>query len=964
MTGPLLLPVLQDAHTPGWPKSEHAPEIGYVEIAEAFTQTWPTDAHFAAYSVPGVRRRLTLDALDRLSAGWPMVLLVVDVDGPGHRRTPEWWSAEQSKIDAVLAVHPGGFMYATRGGYRLVWRLPALVTLRTVDDKEAWRQRYRRELLYLARVFNIQGDPACADITRLYRLPRATRDPGGAPEDHPRRGSPSNLGAWGHQPCMDELTNDIATARTLASVDAKAWGPVLRSLTSDEASREGAGAELHPEDQDEARLHKRAAAYLASMAPSVAGAGGNAALWSAALAMVRGFCLGASTGATILLRDFNPRCSPPWPRAEIERTCRNAAERGEQPWGYARDADGGEAGLHDKPSQRRQHHAKHTSGPSSSTAGAKQPPTDEGAPMPDPTHNQSEEESTPFLPLMTSRDLPAFPIGALPATVATFAAQLADYLECPADLPACLALGALASVCMKRYEASPRVDWREPLNLYLAVALEPGESKSPAFRQVFGPLYALQKKMGEDWKEECKRIEERNADKAKGEPDEPQPIRPRLFIDDATPEKIGVVLAEQGERITLASDEGTAFQHMCGLYSKNAQPNAGVYLKAHDGGHYVVDRMARASIHLENPLMTVALAVQPTVIRELSKRPDLRGRGLWGRFAYAFPASRVGTRTFDTPPVDPKAKDEWRDLLTRLASPPQPATPEVLSFAPDAQRRFHQAENEIERALVAGGALSSARDWANKLRGFLARVAGLLHVADEIAPGQTCISLATVEKALEIGRYFTRHALYTFDVEMTLDPAEQAARQVWEVIQRKGWERVTPRDVSRAIKSLRKTPDAIAALEVLCRQGCLERAQAHHGKAYVVRRPGRGKPPGGDTVDHGRPNVDPMSTGEEEQKSQQSSDKTSSSTDSVDPSHARTRETPPRSHTPGDNGDNGDNGHSSDVSGIPGGDSRVDSPGDNASTPPPASAERATSANDPQAPPADVAAGDESEGYL
>ena len=57
-------------------------------------------------------------------------------------------------------------------------------------DKEAWRERYRRELLYLARRFGIEGDPACADWTRLYRLPHTTRDEGGKPEDLPTEGDP------------------------------------------------------------------------------------------------------------------------------------------------------------------------------------------------------------------------------------------------------------------------------------------------------------------------------------------------------------------------------------------------------------------------------------------------------------------------------------------------------------------------------------------------------------------------------------------------------------------------------------------------------------------------------------------------------------------------------------------------------------------------------------------------------
>ncbi len=409
----LLLPVLPDKKTRGWPKHHDAPRVGYVDAADIFERSWPSDAHFAAYGVPEVARRLTLEAIGLLPNGWPMVLLVVDVDGPGHKREPAWWASELLKLEALAAAHPGGFFYATRGGYRLVYHLASPVMIRTVDDKEAWRERYRRELLYLARRFAIVGDPACSDITRLYRLPRVTREAGAPVEDHPTMGDPATLGVWTHEPSAEELEHDVNTARTLASEAPNAWGPVLRALEVGRGRQDGGAPapELRPEDQDEARLHKRAAAYLARMSPSIDGAGGNAALWDAALAMVRGFSLGPSTGLAMLLQDFNPQCSPPWPRAEVERACRSAAERGEKPWGYLRDANGGDAGLKNKPGKRRQRQepgdspdVREAFRKAQEKASKQRPPSNEGAPMPEHEHDQEGEGAPASGPRPAPRD--------------------------------------------------------------------------------------------------------------------------------------------------------------------------------------------------------------------------------------------------------------------------------------------------------------------------------------------------------------------------------------------------------------------------------------------------------------------------------------------------------------------------------------------------------------------------------
>ncbi len=395
---PLLLPVFPSARVEGWPGGAHAPRVTYADAAELLTAEHATDAHFTAYSVPAVPHRLTLAALgapELADTGWPMVALVVDVDGPSHRRELVWWSGEQEKLAALERAHPGAFVYATRGGYRLIWCLPVPFVVRTTDDKEAWRLFYLRSLLHLARGFGIAGDPACADVTRLYRLPHATREPGGAPERLDVLGDAGALGPWTYEPGPDGLASDITTARALAAGDgALAWGPVVRRLAPPAlAPEDTSGPALQADDQDEARGFKRAAAYLERMAPSIEGTGGDAALWAAALTTVRGFNLGAETGARLLLASFNQRCSPPWSRRDIERKCREVADKGERPWGYLRDADSGEAGLRHKPSKQ---HQQATSATKSTTPSESSRPMDDDRGTNDADEdNQGDEPQGP-----------------------------------------------------------------------------------------------------------------------------------------------------------------------------------------------------------------------------------------------------------------------------------------------------------------------------------------------------------------------------------------------------------------------------------------------------------------------------------------------------------------------------------------------------------------------------------------
>jgi hypothetical protein len=49
----------------------------------------------------------------------------------------------------------------------------------------------------------------------------------------------------------------------------------------------------------------------------VSGAGGHAALWRAALSLVRGFALPSVVAYDLLVAEFNPRCQPPWSPREL-----------------------------------------------------------------------------------------------------------------------------------------------------------------------------------------------------------------------------------------------------------------------------------------------------------------------------------------------------------------------------------------------------------------------------------------------------------------------------------------------------------------------------------------------------------------------------------------------------------------------------------------------------------------------
>lgn len=195
--------------------------------------------------------------------------------------------------------------------------------------------------------------------------------------------------------------------------------------------------------------------------------------------------------------------------------------------------------------------------------------------------------------------------------------------------------------------------------------------------------------------------------------EEPEPVLPRLIVDDATAEKLGMMLSEQHGRIASLSPEGGVFDLMAGQYSKNGAPNFNVYLMGHSGDDLTTDRVSREGVRVERPALTCAYAIQPVVIKGLAEKPAFRGRGLLGRFLYAAPQSWIGWREVAATPVSDSIRDTYHRIVRRLAEADGES---VLRLTDDATTAFKNWEAEIETILGDGGELETMRDWGRSSR--------------------------------------------------------------------------------------------------------------------------------------------------------------------------------------------------------------------------------------------------------
>jgi hypothetical protein len=211
-----LVTVFRDKFARGWPRHEQG-ERGYVlALGAALERDYKSDAHFAAYRTPN-GRRLVREAIDQ-GVAVELTAIVFDVDcpavhGTGQTPPPRWRIALRDRLLAMADRYPKPYFYETRGGARIVYRQAKPTVLRTQADAIEWSKGYAVAVAHLENLFGIVADPACNDWQRLYRLPRATRDAGAGPENHPTWGDAQDIGTL----LIEASPSDVAKAERAAA---------------------------------------------------------------------------------------------------------------------------------------------------------------------------------------------------------------------------------------------------------------------------------------------------------------------------------------------------------------------------------------------------------------------------------------------------------------------------------------------------------------------------------------------------------------------------------------------------------------------------------------------------------------------------------------------------------------------------------------------------------------------------
>jgi hypothetical protein len=439
-----------------------------------------------------------------------------------------------------------------------------------------------------------------------------------------------------------------------------------------------------------------------------------------------------------------------------------------------------------------------------------------------------------------------FPIEAIPRQVLEYLGQLAEFTQTPVDLAAGMWLAATGVTLQKKFAVEPSRGWIEPLNLYVLAGMDPANRKSAVVAaiakplrlfeetqaQLLGPTIRSARSAHEIRVKQRQRLVDEAAKTPMGSDrdailhevqtlDEeiaanPVPAEPRLLADDITPEHLATRMAQNSGRLGVLTAEGDLFDIMSGRYSSKGQANLGIFLRAHAGDEVRVDRGNRPSEFIKSPALSLGFCVQPEVLRGLMQQKSFRGRGLLGRFLYQLPESLLGRRKTSPVEVNPMTEAGYWSVMRALLDLPVQQNdngefiPEILSLARDADAQFRAFRDEIEVSLGEFGTFATIKDWAGKLPGAVARIAGLMHVVEHVErqPIPTVISGRTIQNAIRLGHYFASHATAVFRI-MGRDESVALAEHIIHTIQRHDMRTFSKQSLHQQVRRRVDSPDEL-----------------------------------------------------------------------------------------------------------------------------------------------------------
>lgn len=446
--------------------------------------------------------------------------------------------------------------------------------------------------------------------------------------------------------------------------------------------------------------------------------------------------------------------------------------------------------------------------------------------------------------------VPAFDSDLLPKALRPWCVDIAERMQCPIDFVAVTVMVMLATVVGRQVGIRPKQcdDWQEVPNLWGLLIGRPGAMKSPAMKEATSPLVRLEVKAKQEYdavmaeyesramvaetRRKVAEVELRNAIKKRdANPDtiaadmlaeyEAEPVRRRFILNDPTPEKTQVIMAENPRGVMIQRDEAQGF--LRSLDKPGREDSRAFYIECWTGNsRFTVDRIGRGTLDIPACCASILATIQPGPLASYLSDAVNGGKsddGLMPRFQLAvWPDISPEWHNVDRWP-DSQARQQAFDLIESLdnldpfsinADQDDHNAIPFLRFDSESQVAFNDWLGDLERSLRSGELPAAFEAVLAKYRSLVPSLALLIHLADG---GRGPVPVSALDRAVGWARYLFMHARRIYGMVPTSESKRETKLCDW--IQGRGGT-VTVRDLAHGLRRFRgNTDDAESALNAL-----------------------------------------------------------------------------------------------------------------------------------------------------
>jgi hypothetical protein len=456
----------------------------------------------------------------------------------------------------------------------------------------------------------------------------------------------------------------------------------------------------------------------------------------------------------------------------------------------------------------------------------------------------------------------------IPAPLRGWVADIADRGGFPLEYPAAAAIVGLSGLIGRRIALRPKRadDWLVVPNLWGAVVGPPGIQKTPAVEEALRPLRRLASDSWRDQlqaaasfakgrmvieaRQEAARLALRKAARQGKTDDEldrlaagarididPLSAKTRRYlVHDVTVEKLGELLAENANGLTLFRDELVGF--LRSMDRQGHEADRGFYLEAWNGSNsYAHDRIGRGTVMIPNTCLALFGTIQPGPLARYL-RASASGEeadGFMPRFqVLVYPDQVTEFINVDRKP-DAQARAAAFDVFYALdqvdsvargcSVDPERGIP-FLGFDPAAQEFFDEWRIKLELRLRAGQDSSLITCHLAKYRSLMPSLALVFHLIDSHA--QTVLEPVSLRAARDAAAWsvlLEAHArrIYQSAMDGDLDAAVHLGERIktslpnpftYRTVFHKGWSGLTTAEEVRQAVGILQDRGWVKTVEV------------------------------------------------------------------------------------------------------------------------------------------------------